>query len=77
MDDYEWEVLRSNVQRFHEEGEFIAFLGYEWTVSTRVGGHHNVLFRTPEGESAFLFRVPLFYLSFTTAWPRKTIRRTC
>ena len=55
MDDYEWEVLRSNVQRFHAEGEFIAFLGYEWTVSTRVGGHHNVLFRTPEGRK----RVPL------------------
>ena len=55
MDDYEWEVLRSNVERFHEEGKFVAFLGYEWTVSTRVGGHHNVLFRTPEGRK----RVPL------------------
>ncbi|MCZ6854912.1 MAG: DUF3604 domain-containing protein, partial [Gammaproteobacteria bacterium] len=48
MDDYEWEVLRQNVREFTEEGEFIAYLGYEWTVNNLHGGHHNVLFRTPE-----------------------------
>ena len=47
MDDHEWEVLRDNVQRYSVEGEFIAYLGYEWTVSNLQGGHHNVLFRTP------------------------------
>ena len=51
MDDFEWEVLRQKVQQFSREGEFIAFLGYEWTVRTNRGGHHNVLFRTPEGRN--------------------------
>ncbi len=48
LDDYEWNVLADNVRRFTEEGEFIAYLGYEWTVNNRQGGHHNVLFRTPD-----------------------------
>ena len=47
MDDYEWEVLRENVINFTEEGKFIAYLGYEWTVYGPAGGHHNVLFRSP------------------------------
>lgn len=47
MDDYEWEVLRENVINFTQEGKFIAYLGYEWTVYGPAGGHHNVLFRSP------------------------------
>jgi len=50
MDDAEWEVLRDNVGRYTEEGAFIAYLGYEWTVRNLRGGHHNVLFRTPAGR---------------------------
>ncbi len=48
LDDHEWEVLRDNVARYTREGEFIAYLGYEWSVRNFQGGHHNVLFRTPE-----------------------------
>ncbi len=48
LDDYEWNVLADYVRRFTEEGKFIAYLGYEWTVSNRQGGHHNVMFRTPD-----------------------------
>ena len=48
MDDLEWRVLAANVRRFSTEGEFIAFLGYEWTVQNTQGGHHNVLLRTPD-----------------------------
>lgn len=48
LDDSEWEVLRTNVETYTRQGEFIAFLGYEWTVQNVRGGHHNVLFRTPE-----------------------------
>lgn len=55
LDDREWEILRENVQRFNEEGVFIAILGYEWTVTTRRGGHHIVFFRTPEDRR----RVPI------------------
>jgi hypothetical protein len=54
MDDFEWEVLRENVAKYSEEGRFIAFLGYEWTTRNIYGGHHNVLFRTPEDRQ----RVP-------------------
>lgn len=50
MDDAEWEVLRANISRYSEEGRFIAYLGYEWTTHYLYGGHHNVLFRTPEGR---------------------------
>lgn len=50
MDDAEWEVLRSAAQKYSSEGEFLAFLAYEWTVHSKNGGHHNVLFRTPEGR---------------------------
>ena len=54
MDDSEWEVLRRMVQKYSEEGRFIAYMGYEWTITQSQGGHHNVLFRTPEGRQ----RVP-------------------
>ena len=50
LDDAEWAVLQDNVIRYTEEGRFIAFLGYEWSVRNFFGGHHNVLFRTPEGR---------------------------
>ena len=50
MDDFEWNVLADNVRRYSKEGEFIAFLGYEWTIRNYQGGHHNVLFRTPDGR---------------------------
>ena len=50
MEDFEWDVLADNVRRFTKEGEFIAFLGYEWTIRNFQGGHHNVLFRTPDGR---------------------------
>ncbi len=47
MDDGEWETLRQLVTKYTEERKFIPFLGYEWTVDNRFGGHHNILFRTP------------------------------
>jgi hypothetical protein len=39
------------VRKYHRNGHFIPYLGYEWTISNPQGGHHNVLFRTPEGRS--------------------------
>ena len=53
MDDFEWQVLIENVTKY-SDSDFIAFLGYEWTRSKFLGGHHNVLFRTAEGRE----RVP-------------------
>ena len=49
MDEREWQVLAENVRRFSND-DFIAFLGYEWTVQSFQGGHHNVLFRTAAGR---------------------------
>lgn len=51
LDDAEWEVLRNNVESFSEDGRFIAYLGYEWSVPNERGGHHNVLFRTPQARN--------------------------
>lgn len=45
LDDGEWERMRDAVEEFNEEREFIAYMGYEWTVDKFRGGHHNVLFR--------------------------------
>ncbi|MDA1074837.1 MAG: DUF3604 domain-containing protein [Proteobacteria bacterium] len=50
MDDYEWSHLRDNVRKYSAEGSFIAYLGYEWSVQNVDGGHHNVLYRTPENR---------------------------
>ncbi len=47
MDDFEWKNIREGVQRYNDPGEFVAFLGYEWTVQRRYGGHHNVFYREP------------------------------
>lgn len=50
MDDAEWQELTANTREFLEAGRFITFLGYEWTVEQAYGGHHNVVFRTPENR---------------------------
>ena len=50
MDDREWKTLKEHVTEFMEEGEFITYAGYEWTSNGPFGGHHNVLFRNPEGR---------------------------
>jgi hypothetical protein len=48
MDDGEWKTLQELVTTHTEEGRLITYLGYEWTVERDRGGHHNVLFRTPD-----------------------------
>ena len=54
MDDHEWNVLADIVKTYTKNGEFVAYLGYEWTIPARFGGHHNVLYRTPDNRQ----RVP-------------------
>lgn len=59
MDDSEWEVLKTSVKKYNEEGKFIVLLGYEWTQMPNRGGHHNVFFRTPENRKRVnLHRAP-------------------
>ena len=45
MDDFEWKTLLQKTEQYNEDGKFVAIAGYEWTVKTRFGGHHNVFFR--------------------------------
>ena len=46
LDDGEWEVMRRTSAEFDEPGRFVPFLGWEWSLAARWGGHHNVLYRT-------------------------------
>ena len=46
LDDGEWALMQEATKTFDAPGEFIPYLGYEWTRHTRFGGHHNVIFRS-------------------------------
>ena len=48
LDDLEWQTMRQAVESNTVPGEFVAFLGYEWTLRRQWGGHHNVFFRSPD-----------------------------
>ena len=51
LDEAEWRLMRDTVAQYDAPGEFVPYLGYEWTVPAWIGGgHHNVLFRTTEGR---------------------------
>jgi hypothetical protein len=39
MDDGEWKAIDDARRRFDENGEFVTFLGYEWSAGRELGGH--------------------------------------
>ncbi len=49
----EWQSLKHEIGRFHEDNRCVIFLGYEWSGMTPGGGDRNVIFR---GENATLHR---------------------
>ena len=49
LDAGEWAQMRRATKAFDRPGEFITFMGYEWTVVAAFGGHHNVIFRNIDG----------------------------
>jgi len=51
--DEEWQRLRREIDRFHETGRCVIFVGYEWSGMTPGGGDLNVMFR---GDVAALHR---------------------
>jgi hypothetical protein len=51
--DEEWRRLRRQIDRFHEDGRCVIFVGYEWSGMTPGGGDRNVMFR---GDVASLHR---------------------
>ena len=71
LDDFEWKALKALVIQYHQPGKFIPFLGYEWTMGINRGGHHNILFRTPEGRETVpaqnANRLPLLYAGLHAA----------
>jgi hypothetical protein len=54
LDDQEWAGMQRLARETSRDGQFAAFLGYEWTSPRETGGHHNVFFRTPDRK-----RVPV------------------
>jgi hypothetical protein len=49
----EWQSLRRNIDRFHEDGRCVIFVGYEWSGMTPGGGDRNVMYK---GDIAALHR---------------------
>ncbi len=40
-----WRETQDETRRAYDPGRFVAFLGYEWSGNTGVGGDHNVIYR--------------------------------
>lgn len=40
--DEMWEDIKATTKQYHRPGEYVTFLGYEWSGSSEVGGDHNV-----------------------------------
>jgi hypothetical protein len=49
----EWQRLRQNIDRFHQDGRCVIFVGYEWSGMTPGGGDRNVMYK---GDVAALHR---------------------
>jgi hypothetical protein len=49
----EWQRLRREIDRYHEDGRCVIFVGYEWSGMTPGGGDRNVMYR---GDVAALHR---------------------
>jgi hypothetical protein len=43
--DESWRGLQRTVRRFHQDGRFVVFPGYEWSANTFAGGDRNVIYR--------------------------------
>ncbi|MFI3249972.1 MAG: DUF3604 domain-containing protein [Eubacteriales bacterium] len=43
--DETWSEVRSLTKKYHQDGKFVVFLGYEWSGTTPQGGDHNVYFK--------------------------------
>lgn len=44
MTDEDWRRLNDTVRRFHEDGRFVVFPGFEWSANTPAGGDRNVVY---------------------------------
>lgn len=44
-----WQHINETTRKFHDEGNFVVFPGYEWSANSPAGGDHNVIYRN-EGQ---------------------------
>lgn len=44
INDEKWEAVRAATKKYNNPGEFVTFLGYEWSGLTQNGGDNNVYF---------------------------------
>ena len=58
LDDLEWQTMSRAAEKNTVPGEFVAFLGYEWTLRRQWGGHHNVFFRSPDAARVGAQKAP-------------------
>lgn len=48
ISDENWQHVSEQIKKYNKEGEFITFLGYEWSGNTSAGGDHNIYFKTDD-----------------------------
>lgn len=47
--DEDWKRLNDEVRKFHRDGTFVVFPGWEWSGNSPVGGDRNVIFLDEDG----------------------------
>ena len=53
LNRWKWQDNRDKVKKYNKEGEFLVYLGYEWSGTNAGGGDHNVYFLN-DSESPFV-----------------------
>ncbi len=53
-----WDEIRRETEKANRAGQFVAYMGYEWTQQFRNGGHHNVFFKTDKGRYVTRWEAP-------------------
>ncbi|MDX2033923.1 MAG: DUF3604 domain-containing protein [Blastocatellia bacterium] len=53
-----WDEIRRETEKANRDGQFIAYMGYEWTQRYYNGGHHNVFFKTDKGRYVTRWEAP-------------------
>ncbi len=50
VSDCNWDIVKKAVKKYHKDGEYVVFLGYEWSGITANGGDHNIYYKGDDGE---------------------------
>lgn len=44
LTDNDWKLLNEVIKKYHKDGDFVVFPGYEWSGNSCAGGDHNVIY---------------------------------